>query len=300
MVLCKNDLHAVLTALDLSCKTMRRIKINYFWALGYNALLIPIAAGVLYPSYHFALAPMLAGAAMALSSVSIVLSSLLLMRYTAPRHKDNHTLTNNSATTTVNSSSNGNQCGCPASSAPIIETKHTGLLWKLWQLLTGNGDDEYTDNEASVYSQLPLLLNNNQAGDDEAYDLSHSETNKKSRLFIGSERADRILYNTLGDDNNGNNNMHRQDRYSVDSRSSSEITDVEHGDSFDDVELDHKNDNSITTTAIANKARNRKSKLVAIDNGCGCGKGNCQCGGSCQCGAAVTKIYLDSNNNSKQ
>jgi hypothetical protein len=85
MVLCKNDLHALLVALDLSKQTMTRIHMNYFWALSYNACLIPIAAGVLYPSYHFALAPMLAGAAMALSSVSIVLSSLLLVRYRPPQ-----------------------------------------------------------------------------------------------------------------------------------------------------------------------------------------------------------------------
>jgi hypothetical protein len=86
VVLCKNDLHALLIALDLSSTTMRRIQINYFWALCYNAFLIPVAAGCLFPRYHFALHPMLAGAAMALSSVSIVLSSLLLMRYSPPRH----------------------------------------------------------------------------------------------------------------------------------------------------------------------------------------------------------------------
>lgn len=84
MVLCKNDLQALLVALDLSQQTMRRIQINYFWALCYNACLVPVAAGVLYPAYHFALAPMLAGMAMALSSVSIVVSSLWLARYQPP------------------------------------------------------------------------------------------------------------------------------------------------------------------------------------------------------------------------
>ena len=85
MVLCKSDLHALLVALDLSKQTMTRIHLNYFWALGYNALLIPVAAGVLFPRFHFALAPMLAGMAMALSSVSIVVSSLLLVRYQPPQ-----------------------------------------------------------------------------------------------------------------------------------------------------------------------------------------------------------------------
>lgn len=88
MVLCKNDLQALLIALDLSRQTMLRIQINYFWALGYNALLVPVAAGALYPAYQFALAPMLAGMAMAASSVSIVLSSLLLVRYQPPRMLD--------------------------------------------------------------------------------------------------------------------------------------------------------------------------------------------------------------------
>ena len=59
----------------------RRIQINYCWALGYNILLIPIAAGVLYPFYSFDLDPTYAGAAMALSSVSVVISSLTLLLY---------------------------------------------------------------------------------------------------------------------------------------------------------------------------------------------------------------------------
>ena len=55
--------------------------INYFWALGYNVLLIPVAAGALSPYFHFSLDPTYAGAAMALSSVSVVLSSLSLFLY---------------------------------------------------------------------------------------------------------------------------------------------------------------------------------------------------------------------------
>jgi Cu+-exporting ATPase len=84
IVLCRNDLSSMITAIDLASKTMRRIKINYFWALFYNSVLVPISAGVLFPSYHFALVPMYAGMAMALSSVCIVLSSLFLLLYTPP------------------------------------------------------------------------------------------------------------------------------------------------------------------------------------------------------------------------
>jgi len=79
-----NVLCSLIIAMDVSKHTMRRILINYFWALCYNSILIPVAAGALYPSYHFALAPMLAGGAMAASSVSIVLSSLCLLFYKPP------------------------------------------------------------------------------------------------------------------------------------------------------------------------------------------------------------------------
>jgi Cu+-exporting ATPase len=74
IVLIKNDLRDVVTAIELSRATMRKIHQNFFWALGYNTLGIPIAAlGLLRPE--------IAGAAMALSSVSVVTSSLLLRRF---------------------------------------------------------------------------------------------------------------------------------------------------------------------------------------------------------------------------
>jgi Cu+-exporting ATPase len=80
IVLIKNDLRDVVTAIELSRATMRKIHQNFFWALGYNTLGIPVAAGVLAP-WGILLRPELAGAAMALSSVSVVTSSLLLRRF---------------------------------------------------------------------------------------------------------------------------------------------------------------------------------------------------------------------------
>ena len=68
-------------AMDLSRYTMRKIKQNLFWAFIYNSLGIPIAAGVLYPFTGFLLSPMIAGAAMAFSSVSVVSNSLLMRRF---------------------------------------------------------------------------------------------------------------------------------------------------------------------------------------------------------------------------
>lgn len=79
IVLVKNNLEDVVRALQLSQKTFGRIKINLFWAFIYNVIGIPIAAGALAWN-GFVLSPALAGIAMALSSVSVVVSSLLLAR----------------------------------------------------------------------------------------------------------------------------------------------------------------------------------------------------------------------------
>ncbi len=78
LVLASGDLMGVARAIDLSRATMRNIRQNLFWAFGYNAVLIPIAAGVLYPTFGILLSPMFAAAAMALSSVSVVANALRL------------------------------------------------------------------------------------------------------------------------------------------------------------------------------------------------------------------------------
>jgi len=80
IILIKNDLRDVVTAIDLSSYTLKKIKQNLFWAFFYNSAGIPIAAGVLYP-LGFLLNPIIAGIAMAFSSVSVVSNSLLMRRY---------------------------------------------------------------------------------------------------------------------------------------------------------------------------------------------------------------------------
>ena len=81
IVLIKDDLRDVVLAMDLSKYTMRKIKQNLFWAFAYNAAGIPIAAGLLYPIFGFLLNPMIAGMAMALSSVSVLGNTLLMNFY---------------------------------------------------------------------------------------------------------------------------------------------------------------------------------------------------------------------------
>jgi len=81
IVLIRDDLTDAVAALQLSKKVMGRIKGNIFWAFAYNAALIPVAAGVLYPSFGITFRPELAALAMAASSVTVVSLSLLLKKY---------------------------------------------------------------------------------------------------------------------------------------------------------------------------------------------------------------------------
>ncbi len=81
MVLIKDDLRDVVMAIDLSKYALKKIKQNLFWAFFYNIIGIPIAAGILYPFFGFLLSPMIAAAAMAFSSVSVVSNSLLMKNY---------------------------------------------------------------------------------------------------------------------------------------------------------------------------------------------------------------------------
>ncbi|KAJ7180049.1 E1-E2 ATPase-domain-containing protein [Mycena crocata] len=84
-ILLSSDLQALITLCDLSRNIMRRVRMNFVWAIMYNLAALPIAAGVIYSAGHIRLDPVWASLAMALSSVSVVCSSLALKLYRSPR-----------------------------------------------------------------------------------------------------------------------------------------------------------------------------------------------------------------------
>jgi P-type Cu+ transporter len=97
IVLVKSRLEDVVIAMDVSSRAFRRMRWNYVWALGYNVIGIPIAAGALFPLMHRRLPPFLAAVAMGASSVSVVLSSLTLKLYTPPTVWAGRTVANENA-----------------------------------------------------------------------------------------------------------------------------------------------------------------------------------------------------------
>jgi len=81
VILMSGDLRGIANAVRLSRRTLRTIRLNFFWAYAYNVALIPLAAGALYPVLHLLLNPMIAAAAMSVSSVFVVTNSLRLRRF---------------------------------------------------------------------------------------------------------------------------------------------------------------------------------------------------------------------------
>jgi len=83
VILMSGDLRGLVNAISLSRRTLRTIRLNFFWAYAYNAALIPVAAGALYPAFGILLSPVLAAAAMSLSSVFVLSNSLRLRTFRA-------------------------------------------------------------------------------------------------------------------------------------------------------------------------------------------------------------------------
>lgn len=279
MVLCKNDLHALLVALDLSQQTMTRIHMNYFWALAYNACLIPIAAGALYPAYHFALAPMLAGAAMALSSVSIVLSSLLLVRYQPPRSMDETP----GLSTTSAMGAQHETCNCPASSALEVVVEEPSLLQKVWTVLSGARSAAPSDTMAGLLTPAEWR----------AATLGSEGDDRTIRVGGANGKIDDDRMEEEGDfedDGKGKQGVWNPMRIlgmglpsgpRRGGRSGYALVDVSMRDSDteDDIEL-------ARVDAAGKGVGNKKGAQPSGGGGCGCGQGNCRCGSECRCGEA--------------
>ncbi len=83
VILMSGDLRGLVNAISLSRRALRIIRLNFFWAYAYNAALIPVAAGALYPAFGILLSPVLAAAAMSLSSIFVLSNSLRLHRFKA-------------------------------------------------------------------------------------------------------------------------------------------------------------------------------------------------------------------------
>jgi Cu+-exporting ATPase len=85
VILLAGELKSVVTAIALSRAVIRNVKQNLFWAFAYNVAGIPIAAGLLYPGFHILLSPAIAGGAMAMSSICVVVNALRLRGFQAPK-----------------------------------------------------------------------------------------------------------------------------------------------------------------------------------------------------------------------
>lgn len=107
VVLVKNDLLDVVTAIDLSKKVINNIKMNLFWAFFYNIIGIPVAAGVFYLSFGLKLSPMIGAAAMSFSSVCVVTNALRLRKFKSRVKKEN--ISENEIKEVNNKSSNLNK-----------------------------------------------------------------------------------------------------------------------------------------------------------------------------------------------
>ena len=139
MVLMRPNVFNVVIAIDLSHSILRCIHRNLFWALAYNIIAIPIAGGLSIPLFHTMIPPWIAGGAMAMSSVSVVLSSLSLLYYQPPNQstysnpsQNNHS--NSFANNNLVTSSTNSYLGIPSTSisttavdSPLPALKSIGL-----------------------------------------------------------------------------------------------------------------------------------------------------------------------------
>jgi len=110
VILMNDNLWNIGMLIDLSHTIVHRIYLNFVWALGFNVLAIPIAAGALYPRFGLRLPPEVAAIAMACSSLCVLISSMLLKRYKSPYNDKNQQMEYGQSI--VNKNESQNVCGC--------------------------------------------------------------------------------------------------------------------------------------------------------------------------------------------
>jgi P-type Cu+ transporter len=156
MVLMRADVFSVVVAIDLSHAILRCIRRNLFWALAYNVIAIPIAAGLSLPLFHAIIPPWVAGGAMAMSSVSVVLSSLSLLYYEPPTKLSR--LSSSSSLADRESSSHSEPELVPRSPPTTSESPMPSPLTGFDKLLSFADGFEYLEMEESK----PLLPSSKQ------------------------------------------------------------------------------------------------------------------------------------------
>ena len=261
IVLCRNDLTSMVTAMHLARTTMQRIRMNYFWALLYNTVLIPVSAGVLYPSNHFALMPMLAAAAMALSSVSIILSSLCLLIYSPPRLRKVKTsnVTPGKKSDEIPEPTGDSvivrlePCDCPASLAPVLLDQE-GLLYRIsiffeilyYSVMPRSREDPSINSPSHITSST---------GDQETKESDELENGESVSQKEKLTDVERFL------------------RYSVSTNSSASTS---NGRLLKEPSFSYTNPSAHTSSSTLRK-RGMGGLQQRSGVGCGCSKHNCRC-----------------------
>ena len=261
IVLCRNDLTSMVTAMHLARTTMQRIRMNYFWALLYNTVLIPVSAGVLYPSNHFALMPMLAAAAMALSSVSIILSSLCLLIYSPPRLrkvKPSNVTPGKKSDEIPEPTGDSvivrlDPCDCPASLAPVLLDQE-GLFYRIgifFEILYHSvipcpNPDSFINSPSHIMSST---------GDQETKESDELENGESVSQKEKLTDVEKFL------------------RYSVSTNSSACTS---HGRMLKEPSFSYENPSAHTSSSTLRK-RGMGGLQQRSGVGCGCSKHNCRC-----------------------
>ena len=198
VVLLRAGVRDVITALKLSRAVVSRIKLNFVWALGYNLLALPLAAGILFPSTQIVFAPEAAALAMALSSVSVVLSSLLLRRFDTPIIPGAPLLTTTTMSTrpapipplVTELSQLKPACSCECQ--VCLSNSLDNIRGARIALRKASAANKTTASSSSSSSSISLAINNNNTCDNENDSLLQTHVDENAVLNAVSDEFDAI------------------------------------------------------------------------------------------------------------